>query len=194
MIAQYLISLSPVMRACEGCRRRKIKCDAATTNTWPCSACVRLKLTCVPPTASYEREESNGGQEFDMSNNTTFDVLEPGANETYPDQASLAATLAEPLPAVPLGSSSPDGFNHFDMYQSSSYLDRPLDPNSLDYGKLSSTGTSLPTMGSTLQNHYSHSSASAMSEPDMSLSSDPNVSGLADALNELQIVYTGVRM
>ncbi|SPO02284.1 related to Cutinase transcription factor 1 alpha [Cephalotrichum gorgonifer] len=38
-----------VMRACEGCRRRKIKCDAATTNTWPCSACQRLKLNCVRP-------------------------------------------------------------------------------------------------------------------------------------------------
>lgn len=37
------------MRACEGCRRRKIKCDAATTNTWPCSACMRLKLHCVRP-------------------------------------------------------------------------------------------------------------------------------------------------
>ncbi|KAJ5166536.1 uncharacterized protein N7482_005317 [Penicillium canariense] len=39
-----------VMRACNGCRKRKIKCDAATTNTWPCSACTRLKLVCVPPT------------------------------------------------------------------------------------------------------------------------------------------------
>ncbi|KAK0729018.1 hypothetical protein B0T21DRAFT_349950 [Apiosordaria backusii] len=38
-----------MMRACEGCRRRKIKCDAATTNTWPCSACIRLKLHCVRP-------------------------------------------------------------------------------------------------------------------------------------------------
>ncbi|KAK3382841.1 hypothetical protein B0T24DRAFT_24850 [Lasiosphaeria ovina] len=38
-----------VMRACEGCRRRKIKCDAATTNTWPCTACIRLKLHCVRP-------------------------------------------------------------------------------------------------------------------------------------------------
>lgn len=37
------------MRACEGCRRRKIKCDAATTNTWPCGACIRLKLHCVRP-------------------------------------------------------------------------------------------------------------------------------------------------
>lgn len=43
-----------VMRACEGCRRRKIKCDAATTNTWPCSACIRLKLHCVRPNGQYD--------------------------------------------------------------------------------------------------------------------------------------------
>ncbi|OAA62264.1 Fungal transcriptional regulatory protein [Cordyceps fumosorosea ARSEF 2679] len=41
--------MQKMMRACEGCRRRKIKCDAATTNSWPCSACVRLKLHCVRP-------------------------------------------------------------------------------------------------------------------------------------------------
>jgi hypothetical protein len=47
MLTCLLLTL--VMRACEGCRRRKIKCDAATTNTWPCSACIRLKLHCVKP-------------------------------------------------------------------------------------------------------------------------------------------------
>ncbi|KIW65806.1 hypothetical protein PV04_08029 [Phialophora macrospora] len=45
-----------VMRACEGCRRRKIKCDSATTNTWPCAACVRLKLHCVPPAGGLEED------------------------------------------------------------------------------------------------------------------------------------------
>ncbi len=48
-----------VMRACEGCRRRKIKCDAATTNTWPCSACQRLKLHCIPPTVNYDGGNSH---------------------------------------------------------------------------------------------------------------------------------------
>src|SRR5690349_3814301 len=52
--------MSLVMRACEGCRRRKIKCDAATTNTWPCSACIRLKLHCIPPTANYDGGQSHG--------------------------------------------------------------------------------------------------------------------------------------
>lgn len=53
------------MRACEGCRRRKIKCDAATTNTWPCSACIRLKLHCVPPTVNYDRDFPPNPQGFE---------------------------------------------------------------------------------------------------------------------------------
>lgn len=48
-VCAYANRVLLVMRACEGCRRRKIKCDAATTNSWPCSACVRLKLHCVRP-------------------------------------------------------------------------------------------------------------------------------------------------
>ncbi|KAH6900648.1 hypothetical protein B0T10DRAFT_392605 [Thelonectria olida] len=61
-----------VMRACEGCRRRKIKCDAATTNTWPCSACIRLKLHCVRPngydgstdSTTYEPPQMNPSDHF----------------------------------------------------------------------------------------------------------------------------------
>lgn len=49
-----------VMRACEGCRRRKIKCDAATTNTWPCSACIRLKLQCVRPNGQFDDGSDTG--------------------------------------------------------------------------------------------------------------------------------------
>ncbi|KAL1961597.1 hypothetical protein VTN77DRAFT_1397 [Rasamsonia byssochlamydoides] len=51
-----------VMRACNGCRKRKIKCDAATTNTWPCSACTRLKLVCVPPTIGQDGDYLGPGQ------------------------------------------------------------------------------------------------------------------------------------
>jgi len=53
------------MRACEGCRRRKIKCDAATTNTWPCSACIRLKLHCVPPTVNYDHDFPSNAAAFE---------------------------------------------------------------------------------------------------------------------------------
>jgi hypothetical protein len=34
--------------ACDECRKRKVKCDAATTNNWPCSACTRVDFHCVP--------------------------------------------------------------------------------------------------------------------------------------------------
>lgn len=50
------------MRACNGCRKRKIKCDAATTNTWPCTACLRLKLVCVPPTIGQDGEQIGPAQ------------------------------------------------------------------------------------------------------------------------------------
>ncbi|OBS19762.1 hypothetical protein FPOA_11487 [Fusarium poae] len=83
-----------VMRACEGCRRRKIKCDAATTNTWPCSACIRLKLHCVRP---------NG---FDgASDSTTYDTT-PMGSEQYqqmPMQHQVMNTGAKLSPAAMYG-------------------------------------------------------------------------------------------
>ena len=75
------------MRACEGCRRRKIKCDAATTNTWPCSACIRLKLHCVPPTVNYDRDYPLNGQPFEAERV----VYEGGGNgdDDYHQQVSM---------------------------------------------------------------------------------------------------------
>lgn len=47
-----------VMRACDGCRKRKIRCDGALHNgPWPCGSCVRLKLKCVPPTLDPDEEQ-----------------------------------------------------------------------------------------------------------------------------------------
>ncbi|KXL51550.1 hypothetical protein M433DRAFT_60097 [Acidomyces richmondensis BFW] len=47
-----------VMRACDGCRKRKIRCDGALQNgPWPCGACQRLKLKCVPPTLDPDDEQ-----------------------------------------------------------------------------------------------------------------------------------------
>ena len=47
-----------VMRACDGCRKRKIRCDGALQNgPWPCGACTRLKLKCIPPTLDQDDEQ-----------------------------------------------------------------------------------------------------------------------------------------
>jgi hypothetical protein len=55
------------MRACNGCRKRKIRCDAATTNAWPCSACTRLRLVCVPPTIGQNGDFLAPGQSNETS-------------------------------------------------------------------------------------------------------------------------------
>lgn len=98
------------MRACEGCRRRKIKCDAATTNSWPCAACIRLKLHCVPPSLNYDRLHGGGGTysglegvlDFDHSSasgddgeaNHYYDFSNP--NDSIPNpQVSYGQSLAD---------------------------------------------------------------------------------------------------
>ncbi|KAG7008227.1 hypothetical protein G7Y79_00006g018470 [Physcia stellaris] len=74
------------MRACEHCRRRKIKCDAATTNEWPCAACVRLKLYCVPSTETFNgTHDTESGWEplFDSQDDSEFpSLVEPLFGDT----------------------------------------------------------------------------------------------------------------
>ncbi|KAI1160722.1 fungal-specific transcription factor domain-containing protein [Nemania serpens] len=106
-----------VMRACEGCRRRKIKCDAATTNTWPCSACIRLKLHCVRPNAQYEgspeeaqpyepsRADFEAGQEsfrqMAMQQPSPQHML-PGGHHKTAMYTSPAGSYPAPQPVYPL--------------------------------------------------------------------------------------------
>lgn len=66
-----------VMRACDGCRKRKIRCDGALQNgPWPCGACLRLKLKCIPPTLDADDDEqapvSSTGQGQFSFQATTF--------------------------------------------------------------------------------------------------------------------------
>ncbi|KAI9834784.1 MAG: hypothetical protein M1819_002870 [Sarea resinae] len=82
-----------VMRACEGCRRRKIKCDAATTNTWPCSACIRLKLHCVPPTVNYDKDYASGGQGSSSDQPQDFDGSSGSGEDDYGQHPSIQQHL-----------------------------------------------------------------------------------------------------
>lgn len=77
-----------VMRACEGCRRRKIKCDAATTNSWPCAACIRLKLHCVPPTVNYDRTHNGSSNISGLERVLDFDNSSGSGDEDYPHHTS----------------------------------------------------------------------------------------------------------
>lgn len=96
------------MRACEGCRRRKIKCDAATTNTWPCSACIRLKLHCVRPNGydgaaepqvfepTRPEYETLGVQDFRQHMPMHPPHLMPGAANPSPMSSSMSSSMYAP--------------------------------------------------------------------------------------------------
>ena len=134
-----------VMRACEGCRRRKIKCDSATTNTWPCAACTRLKLTCVPPPSGGENDQ--GDQDdyaiADGTDGVGFQSIMPLSS---PQGSSIKQDYHDPLQTQ--------------FYLSSSYIPPPQyqagsvqmqDPGAYSnvYRTMSDTSTaSLPRAGS----------------------------------------------
>lgn len=91
------------MRACEGCRRRKIKCDAATTNTWPCSACMRLKLQCIPPSLNPDQGDQSDTQTYRSTANTgqiTFDqageVMRPPYEQQMLSQPQVTSVKTIP--------------------------------------------------------------------------------------------------
>lgn len=132
------------MRACEGCRRRKIKCDAATTNTWPCSACTRLKLHCVPPTVNQEREFASGqndeydsGPEYMPSSEGGLDELPPRLNLQQPLEGGATYHSMDPnvhygnnlnsYTSVPYSAPLPD---HHQIYQATP---TQLTPSSATY-------------------------------------------------------------
>lgn len=94
-----------VMRACDGCRKRKIKCDGAVQNgPWPCGACLRLKLKCVPPTLDQDDDgltpdstPSSGG--FSFQNSTIGSV----ASSATSNGVSPYAKMVHEWPAPATG-------------------------------------------------------------------------------------------
>lgn len=99
-----------VMRACEGCRRRKIKCDSATTNTWPCAACVRLKLHCVPPAGGLEGDAGDTGPSVTEE--------EPLGPQSYATTSATALQQPQTYPPPPptYQHNHGDNFSSYDPY------------------------------------------------------------------------------
>ena len=135
------------MRACEGCRRRKIRCDSATTNLWPCAACVRLKLNCVPPTVNYNRVQGAGSNASGLERVLDFDNSSGGSgDEDYPPQAhphphpqTLHHHASFPMAtSAEMMSASQAYGSTFDTFHSpTTYNERPVTQPSLSYSALS---------------------------------------------------------
>ncbi|KAF2468272.1 uncharacterized protein BDR25DRAFT_327025 [Lindgomyces ingoldianus] len=186
-----------VMRACEGCRRRKIKCDAATTNAWPCAACIRLKLNCVPPTVSYDKDFNSGTQTFELETKPAeYAVSAVNSQHDYQRHAVMPHELASQMPAslpTPVTATYAESIR---MYQTSPYMEQSPQDH-IQYPPMAQPQVVGPNI--TYQPHQMYSEAqSAAPAPSMSppatepnWRSDPS-SNLADALGELKIDYTAV--
>ncbi|KAK3330090.1 hypothetical protein B0H66DRAFT_469213 [Apodospora peruviana] len=179
-----------VMRACEGCRRRKIKCDAATTNTWPCSACVRLKLHCVRP---------NG---FDGS--TEIQVYEPPhthfetshVQEDYGQQLPIQGQqlIGQSQKPGPMYASQPTYQDNSGIYHSVQYADSQTVPQNLQYGSVH-PAVNVVDQSYTTPNTYSTPPMHQSSQPDSpadTYRSDQYAQGdLADLLGSLKVNEAG---
>jgi hypothetical protein len=127
------------MRACEGCRRRKIKCDAATTNTWPCSACIRLKLHCVRPNGQYDGTGADSsGFETSVHDFSDSSTLQDSFRQQMPMQQQQVSAPQHMVPGVvkpgpsmyAAQSTYPDASN---IYQHVSYAESPTSQHNLHY-------------------------------------------------------------
>ncbi|PGH18510.1 hypothetical protein AJ80_04480 [Polytolypa hystricis UAMH7299] len=181
-----------VMRACNGCRKRKIRCDSASTNTWPCSACTRLKLVCVPPAIGQDADLSSYGQAPEPNKQQAHPIGPPNLDPMIPNtsQSPLSGiTTSDPLGGVGY-SDDPR------LYQMQSYLAHSQDPRGL-YPDVHSShlGTiqhSLPhptTVFPTPPSQQSIANVDTGSSPGHDQST---ADGLSDALGELRIDETGV--
>ncbi|KAI7360067.1 hypothetical protein KC320_g39 [Hortaea werneckii] len=87
-----------VMRACDGCRKRKIRCDGALQNgPWPCGACVRMKLKCIPPTLDPD-DEQQASNSAPAQGQYTFQTTTPAKEWTHGPREILALQCKRPLP------------------------------------------------------------------------------------------------
>lgn len=181
------------MRACEGCRRRKIKCDAATTNAWPCAACIRLKLNCVPPTVSYDKDYNANTQTFELETKPLEYATAPNPQHDYqrpsvmPAPHSLPQHMSNSVPAT-----YADGMR---IYQTAPYGEQQSQEH-LQYAPMPQSQVVQQNMAYASQ-MYSDAPppapAMTMTPPETdSQWKQDSTSNLADALGELKIDHTAI--
>ena len=186
------------MRACEGCRRRKIKCDAATTNSWPCAACIRLKLNCVPPTVSYDKDFNSNSQTFELETKP-LEYAPPIADAHGQFQRHSISTIPTGLPQMAPSLPTPVSATYADnirMYHGSPYGEQQPH-ETMQYPAMPQAQVVQQNVNYQPHQMYPDAPASAppvgMSPPetDSAWRSD-SASSLADALGELKIDHTAV--
>ncbi|KAJ5753854.1 uncharacterized protein N7511_008007 [Penicillium nucicola] len=172
-----------VMRACNGCRKRKIKCDAATTNTWPCSACTRLKLVCVPPTIGQDGDFLPDGQDSSLDTGGPSSASE--SSHSFPVPPTYRENNQPTMGTMP-------SYDQMSMY--SQFVPAPHPQQGL-YNDLRSPQMPIPQMTYQQPQMYAGAHASSMGTPERNIYVDNDQStaeNLSDVLGELRIDESGI--
>jgi len=99
-------------QACEGCRRLKTRCNAATTNIWPCGRCASRKLQCVPPTLNNSKVYTSGqchpsiDRVLDSNNFSGGSDDEVNSREPHAPHAPYTGSLGSSCPSYTRSQSS----------------------------------------------------------------------------------------
>ncbi|KAK5131311.1 hypothetical protein LTR08_001150 [Meristemomyces frigidus] len=191
-----------VMRACDGCRKRKIKCDGALQNgPWPCGACTRLKLKCVPPTLDQDDEQpfiSTAGQgQYSFHNSTLSsgikpDIVSPRAQRVQQWAGAVTSPAVMRTPAsAPMQNSLtsnghlPESFSHHpghrldQGYPDGDYLASIAEPAQFGGSR---------QMPSLLRSHTEHSGSSGGDPQEV----EATMRELSEHMGELSIETTSV--
>jgi hypothetical protein len=167
------------MRACEGCRRRKIKCDSATTNTWPCAACVRLRLHCVPPSVNYEKEPTAPGTSmFELQSNRSYSQTPSLGLAEYRQPHFVEAN-------TPLQSVYPDE----PAFSSADYVEQSYTSDLLRYGRISETQGLVESKAPAIYEQSPNDMIQPVSNRNWT--PEAGVTNLADAFGDLHIDTNG---
>jgi len=184
------------MRACEGCRRRKIKCDAATTSQWPCASCVRLKQNCIPPTLNYGRVHDDGGHASGLERVLDVDNSDGSGDDEYNDFASGSQAFELQNPQEHMHMSQVPYSAGLQQFSTPPYSDKAFSQHEFGYDDMSSILQHVPN-----PSHGDHTSF----EPPQGAPLHPancaiwnsdqyTPAELSDVLGELKIHENGVGM
>ncbi|KAL8802397.1 MAG: hypothetical protein Q9200_006590 [Gallowayella weberi] len=187
------------MRACEGCRRRKIKCDAATTNSWPCAACVRLKLKCIPPSPNYDRINGGGGSYSGLEGVLDFDHSSAsGEDEQYGQHGEATQFYDFGHPNHSVHNPQAGYESSLGSFSNPANIDRHPSEQGFGYEPVAALPMTLPE---TYQNPNTFQAINVAPPPPPPTSEDNNwmndqrtAADLSDVLGELSIKENGVAL
>lgn len=188
------------MRACEGCRRRKIRCDAATTNAWPCSACVRLKLHCIPPSANPECELEQGSVARESHHSQANGHQNGAGTESFQRPSMIPQHSSGPRSSSQEFVDSVSFAGDSTSYETSPYLTQihgQIDPPPISYASTQDPSLSLQDLSYTSIPMFSEppgQAVTAMATPDTWQSDPYSPDLLSDALGELRVDESGMGM